>query len=163
MPPQRSSQAVGRTESDEARIQRAYPRPVPFCRPDVETPTVSDRPMTRAYHQPVLLEPLPIALALGIALLVLLPTRRLQLAGFRARWIAAYFLVTWGLGFFLAIRPIAARFLVPILVLLYIAPFVTAPERVTSLVRRTRTGGRRDPSRPPMKNVTPPDPPGGAE
>jgi len=110
-----------------------------------------------------LLEPLPIALALGIALLVLLPTRRLQLAGFRARWIAAYFLVTWGLGFFLAIRPIAARFLVPILVLLYIAPFVTAPERVTSLVRRTRTGGRRDASRPPMKNVTPPDPPGGAE
>jgi hypothetical protein len=111
----------------------------------------------------VLLEPLPIALGLVIALLVLLPTRRLQLAGFRARWIAAYFVVTWALGFFLALRPVAARFLVPILVLLYIAPFVTAPERVTQLIRRPRTGGRGDPPRPPMKNVTPPDPPGGAE
>ena len=111
----------------------------------------------------MLLEPLPIALGLGIALLVLLPTRRLQLAGFRSRWIAAYFLVTWSLGFFLALRPVAARFLVPILVLLYIAPFVSAPERMTSLVRRTRTGGRGDPPRPPMKNVTPPDPPAGTE
>jgi hypothetical protein len=124
---------------------------------------MSDSAMPRAYHQPVPLEPLPIALGLGIALLVLLPARRLQLAGLRARWIAAYFVVTWALGFFLAFRPVAARFLVPILVLLYIAPFVTAPERVTQLVRRPRPGGRGDPPRPPMKNVTPPDPPGGAE
>jgi hypothetical protein len=108
------------------------------------------------------LEPLPIALGLIIALLVLLPARRLQLAGFRARWIAAYFVVTWSLGFFLAIRPVAARFLVPILVLLYIAPFVSAPERMTALVRR-RPGGRGEPPRPPMKNVTPPDPPAGPD
>jgi hypothetical protein len=136
---------------------------VSFCRSRDESPAVSDSPMVRAYHQPVLLEPLPIALGLGIALLVLLPTRRLQVAGFRARWIAAYFLVTWGLAFFLALRPVAGRFLVPILVLLYIAPFVTAPERMTQLVRRTRTGGRSDEPRPPMKNVTPPDPPAGPE
>jgi len=163
MLPHWSSQAVGRPDSDEARIRRAYPRAVPFCRSADESPMVSDSRKTRAYHQPVLLEPLPIVLGLVIALLVLLPARRLQLAGFRVRWIAAYFVVTWALGMFLALRPVAARFLVPILVVLYIAPFVTAPERVTQLVRRTRSGGRSDPPRPPMKNVTPPDPPAGAE
>jgi len=163
MPPQRSSQAVGRNESDDARIHRAYPRAPGRCRPRGESPTVSDSAGVRPYHQPVLLEPLPIALGLGIALLVLLPARRLQLAGFRARWILAYAVITWALGFFLALRPFAARFLVPILVLLYIAPFVTAPERMTQIVRRTRGAGRGDPPRPPMKNVTPPDPPTGSE
>jgi hypothetical protein len=117
----------------------------------------------QAYHQPVVLEPFPIALGLVIALLVLLPARRLQLAGFRTRWIAAYAVVTWALGFFLALRPVAARFLVPILVLLYIAPFIAAPERMTQVARRIRSGGRDDPPRPPMKNVTPPDPPAGTE
>ena len=70
----------------------------------------------RAYHQPVVLEPFPIALGLIVALLVLLPARRLQLGGLRARWIAVYAVVTWTLGFSLALRPVAARFLVPILV-----------------------------------------------
>ena len=111
----------------------------------------------------MLLERFPIALGLVIALLVLLPARRLQLAGFRARWIAAYAVVTWALGFFLALRPFAARFLVPILVLLYIAPFVVAPERMTRVTRRIRSGGRDDDAQPPMKNVTPPDPPAGNE
>jgi hypothetical protein len=110
----------------------------------------------------VLLEPFPIALGLVIALLVLLPARRLQLAGLRARSIAAYSVVTWALAFFLALRPFAARFLVPILVLLYIAPFVVAPERITRVTRRIRSGGRDD-QPPPMKNVTPPDPPAGNE
>jgi hypothetical protein len=118
---------------------------------------------TRPYHQAVPLEPLPIIVGLIVALLVLLPARRLQLAGVRSRWIATYFVVTWALGFLLALRPFAARFLVPILVLLYIGPFVAAPERMTQIVRRTRTGGRGDPPRPPMKNVTPPDPPAGGE
>ena len=111
----------------------------------------------------MLLEPFPIALGLVIALLVLLPARRLQLAGFRTRTIAAYAVATWALGSFLALRPFAARFLVPILVLLYVAPFVVAPERMTAAARRLRSGGRDDPSRPPMKNVTPPDPPAGTE
>ena len=111
----------------------------------------------------MLLEPFPIALGLVIALLVLLPARRLQLAGLRARWIAGYAVVTWGLGFFLALRPFAARFLVPILVLLYIAPFIVAPERMTRVTRRIRSGGRDDEARPPTKNVTPPDPPAGNE
>ena len=42
---------------------------------------------------------------------------------------------------FLAIRPVLTRVLVPILLVLYLAPFVTAPDRVAGIVRRTR---RRD-------------------
>src|SRR5262245_15262978 len=103
--------------------------------------------------------PAPALLAIGIAiaLVVLIPARRLQLAGFRARWIGLYALCLWALAFLLAIRPTATRFLIPILVVAFIAPFVVAPERLSGIVRR----GRGDPPRPPMKNVTPPDPPDG--
>jgi len=101
-------------------------------------------------------EPALIAVGLGIVLLALLPARRLQLAGFRARWIAAYVLAIWLLAFSLAVRPLLTRFLIPILVVAYLAPFVVAPERLAGIVRRR---GRGDPPRPPMKNVTPPDPP----
>ena len=95
---------------------------------------------------------------------MLLPARRLQLADLSSRLIGLYAICVWALAFLLVIRPVAARFLVPILVVAYIAPFVVAPERITGLVRR-RTGpprvggGRGEPPRPPMKNVTPPDDP----
>ena len=102
--------------------------------------------------------PALIAVALVIAFIVLLPARRLQLAGVSSRTIALYALSLWGLAFFLAIRPAATRFLIPILVLAYIAPFVAAPDRVARFLRRGR-GGSGDPPRPPMKNVTPPDGP----
>ena len=105
--------------------------------------------------------PAPALLALGlvIALLVLLPARRLQLAGLRGRSIGAYAVVVWALAFLLAVRPAATRFLIPILVIAYVAPFIVAPERLSRIARR----GREDPPQPPMKNVTPPDPPGEIE
>jgi hypothetical protein len=105
--------------------------------------------------------PAPALLAIGfvIGLLVLLPARRLQLAGFRGRSIGAYALGLWALAFLLAIRPGATRFLIPILLVAYIAPFVVAPERLSRIVRRGRVGPG-DPPKPPMKNVTPPDGPG---
>ncbi|MGH2513742.1 MAG: hypothetical protein ACRDGQ_13785, partial [Candidatus Limnocylindrales bacterium] len=61
--------------------------------------------------------PGPALLAVGIALglLVLLPARRLQLAGFAGRSIGLYALMLWALALFLAVRPVAARFMVPIL------------------------------------------------
>ena len=95
---------------------------------------------------------------------MLLPARRLQLAGLSSRLIGLYAICVWALAFLLVIRPVAARFLVPILVVAYIAPFVVAPERITGLVRRRPGpprggGGRGEPPRPPMKNVTPPDDP----
>jgi hypothetical protein len=107
--------------------------------------------------------PAPALLAIGIAiaLIVLIPARRLQLAGFRGRSIGLYAACLWGMAFLLAIRPVATRFLVPILVVAYVAPFVVAPERLSSIVRRR--GGSGHPPQPPMKNVTPPDPPGGPD
>ena len=110
--------------------------------------------------------PAPALLAVGLllGLIVLLPSRRLQLAGLSSRIIGLYAICVWALAFLLAIRPVAARFLVPILVVAYIAPFVVAPERITGIVRRRPgpprgNGGRGEPPRPPMKNVTPPDDP----
>lgn len=102
--------------------------------------------------------PAPALLAVGLllALVVLLPAKRLQAAGLSSRVIGVYALFVWALAFLLFLRPVAARFLVPILIVAYIAPFVVAPERVAALVRR-RPGGRGGPPAPPMKNVTPPD------
>lgn len=102
--------------------------------------------------------PALIAVGLVIALLVLLPARRLQGAGFGSRSIGFYALCLWGLGFVLAIRPGATRFLIPILLIAYLAPFVVAPERLSRIVRRGRVGPG-DPPKPPVKNVTPPDGP----
>ena len=101
------------------------------------------------------------AVGLALALIVLLPARRLHLAGFRSRAVALYAVALWGLAFVLAIRPAATRFLIPILVIAYVAPFVVAPDRLGRIVRRG--GDRGGPPAPPIKDVTPPDPPGGAE
>jgi hypothetical protein len=101
-----------------------------------------------------------LAVALVLGLLVLLPARRLQLAGLSGRAIGAYAVALWLLGFVMAVRPIGARFLIPIALLAYIAPFVAAPEVVGRVLRR---GQPRDPPADPprpIKNVTPPDDPG---
>ena len=102
-----------------------------------------------------------VGLALG--LIILLPARRLQLAGFSRRTIATYAFCLWALAFFMAVRPFAARFLIPILLIAYLAPFVVAPGRLSAIVTRGR-GGRSGPGRPgagpqQIKNVTPPDQP----
>jgi hypothetical protein len=102
----------------------------------------------------VILSPQLLALGLGLGLLVLLPARRLQLAGWSGRSIGLYAFGLWLAGFFVAVRPVATRFLIPILLVAYIAPFVGAPERVANVLRRGRRG---DPPPPPIKDVTPPD------
>ena len=104
--------------------------------------------------------PAPGLLAIGIllGLVVLLPAKRLQLGGVSSRLIGLYAICLWVLAFFLVVRPVAARFLVPILIIAYVAPFVVAPGRVAAIMRRG-PGPRRDPPAPPMKNVTPPDDP----
>jgi hypothetical protein len=108
----------------------------------------------------VLPAPALIALAILIALVVLLPARRLQLAGLSSRVIALYAVIVWAFAMLLAIRPVLTRLLVPILLVMYLAPFVVAPGRAAAIVRRGR-GQAGDPPRPPMKNVTPPDGPTG--
>src|SRR6478736_9186586 len=95
--------------------------------------------------------PAPALLLVGllIGLIILLPARRLQLAGFRRRSIALYAICLWALAFFMTVRPFAARFLIPILLIAYLAPFVVAPGRLSGIVSRGRgRGGPGGPSRP---------------
>jgi hypothetical protein len=95
--------------------------------------------------------PLLLILALigVIALLVLIPTRRLHLAGWSQRALIVYFLAMLGLGLLVAELRGPARFLVPILVIGYLAPFVVASEGMARLMGR-------QPKRPVVRDVTPP-------
>ena len=105
------------------------------------------------YDLAVNLSPALLALGLALGLIVLLPARRLQLAGLTGRSIGLYALALWLIGVVVAIRPGATRLLIPILLIAYLAPFVAAPERIARVLRRGRRG---DPPPPPIKNVTPP-------
>ena len=83
-------------------------------------------------------------LALAVAALAfalaLLPTRRLFLAGWRPAPLAAYLLVLMALAMALLLFRAGIRVLLPILVVLYIAPFVGAPEVVARTITRLGTG-----------------------
>lgn len=118
------------------------------------------RPRLGAYDRDVIIPASLLALSLVLGLLVLLPARRLQLAGLSGRAIGLYAITLWLTGFVLAVRPIGAKFLIPIALLAYIAPFVAAPEVVGRVLRRGRPRDPpAEPPRPPIKNVTPPDDP----
>lgn len=107
------------------------------------------------------MSPTTIALIGLVALLVLIPTRRLQLAGWSRQSLTAYFVAVWFLGALVAAVPGPARFLVPILLVAYLAPFVTLRDGLGRLLGRPpaarRGPGERTGEGPPMKNVTPPD------
>jgi hypothetical protein len=108
-----------------------------------------------------------VGLIVAIAVLVLIPTRRLFLAGLPSTFLAIYFLAMLALGFVVAELRGPARFLIPILVLAYIAPFITARNGMARLRDRMSGtppspprgpgagGAADDVRRPPMKNVTP--------
>jgi hypothetical protein len=98
--------------------------------------------------------PLLLAVLLVAALIALVPVWRLRAAAWPRRWlVVAWFAYAATIVF--AIRaPAASRFLVPMLVLAFVAPFVAGPERLTRVLR-----GRRDPDRPVI-NVTPRPPSG---
>ena len=104
--------------------------------------------------------PNPALLALVGLLFVLLlaPTRRLQLAGWSSRALATYLGSMLLLGFLVAELRGPARFLVPILVIGYLAPFVTLRSGLDRL--RGRGGQGSDPDvrveRPPVKSVSGP-------
>jgi hypothetical protein len=108
------------------------------------------------------MSPTTILLVGLVALLVLIPTRRLQLAGWGRESLTIYYLGVWLLGSIVAALPSPARFLIPILLVAYLAPFITLREgldRLRGLPPSAR--GRRDDDafkeRPPMKDVTPPE------
>ncbi len=106
--------------------------------------------------------PVTIALALSIALLVLIPTRRLQRAGASRRTLVVYFLAVWLLALATATIRGPLRFLLPFVLVAYLVPFVTLRDGLERL--RGRFGGILDPwlrpptPEPPMKDVTPPEP-----
>lgn len=93
-------------------------------------------------------------LLLVASLLALLPVWRLRVAGWPPRSLFIAWLI-YAIGIFVIVRfPGPFRFLVPILVLAMIAPFVAGPERLTRIL-----GGRRPPARI-IIDVTPKPPPG---
>ncbi len=108
------------------------------------------------------MSPTSIALVGLVAILVLLPTRRLQLAGWRRESLATYFLAVWLLGAVVAAMPSPARFLIPLLLVAYLAPFVTLRDGLDRIVGRPRvdrgSSGRTsdEPAQPwpTMKDVT---------
>lgn len=108
--------------------------------------------------------PATIALALLLALTVILPTRRLAIAGASRRTLAVYFISVWLVSVLAVVARGPARLLVPILLVAYFAPFITLGAGFERL--RGRFGGRFDgwirtaPSpRPAIKDVTPPEEP----
>jgi hypothetical protein len=103
------------------------------------------------YPSIVTLPPTLLALGLVLGLLVLVPARRLRLAGISARAVGTYAAILWLLAFVAAAMPGAMRALVPILLIAYLAPFVAAGGRLGRIVRRGGGPGAR-----PMKDVTPP-------
>jgi hypothetical protein len=93
-------------------------------------------------------------------LLFLIPTRRLQLAGWPARALGSYLGGMLVLGLVTAELRGPIRFLVPILVIGYVAPFVTLRSGIERLLGggRRRKGGGPDVrvERPPMRSVSGP-------
>jgi hypothetical protein len=96
--------------------------------------------------------PFLIGAALIVGLVALWPTRRLYVAGRSAGLITAYFAGLWLLGILIAVAPRLARLTLPLLVVLYVVPFIDWRAGIDRLV-----GRRPREVRPPIKNVTPPD------
>jgi hypothetical protein len=104
-----------------------------------------------------------VALVVAIGLLVLIPTRRLFIAGWSGRALGAYFFGVIALGVIVAELRAPARFLIPLLVIAYIAPFVTARDGVRRLFGRApraaapRVRPAPRPSLPEPPVIVPPD------
>ncbi|MHB8891609.1 MAG: hypothetical protein ACYC65_06140 [Candidatus Limnocylindrales bacterium] len=99
-------------------------------------------------------------------LLALLPVWRLHRAGWPSSWLATAWVV-FALGILVAVRfPGPFRLLLPILVLLYVAPFVAGPERLARVLGRRRPDPgviidvtpRPAPGLPEPSRKSPPDP-----
>lgn len=91
-----------------------------------------------------------LALLLALALLALIPTRRLFVRGARTATLSAYYLLVLLTTLAVTLAPARGRLLVPIVLLLYVAPFVTFRNGLDRLL-----GRRRAEVRPPPRNVTP--------
>jgi hypothetical protein len=93
-----------------------------------------------------------LAVLLVTALLALIPARRLYLAGHPAIVIGAYFAVLWVLGALIAFGPGRSRLFVPLILVLYLVPFITWRAGFDRLLGRVQRSDRAGAPR----NVTPP-------
>ncbi len=95
------------------------------------------------------MSPLLLVMLLVAAVVALIPVWRLRVAGWQPRWLLTAWLA-YAATIFLIVRfPGPMRFLLPILVLAYVAPFVAGPERLG------RIFGRRGEAPRPIIDVTP--------
>jgi hypothetical protein len=85
-----------------------------------------------------------------LAVLAIVPTRRLVLRGVSPTVTAAYFAMLWLAAFAILAVPGRPRLLLPIVVILTVLPFVTWRDGVDRLLGRPAR-------RPPPRNVTPPE------
>jgi len=106
------------------------------------------------------MSPVLILVILVAMLLAMLPVWRLRVAGWRPS-VLLWAWAAYALALVVVLRlPGPGRFLVPILVLAFVAPFVAGPERLTRLL------GPRTPPARPIIDVSPrpapglPEPPG---
>ena len=94
-----------------------------------------------------------LAALLATALVALIPTRRLFVGGRSTMVTAGYFVILWLLGLLVALGPGRGRLFLPVVLVLYVLPFITWRAGVARLLGRPA----------PPRNVTPPseaDPPG---
>lgn len=97
--------------------------------------------------------PALIAAVLIVGLLALPPARRLFVAGRPTGTIATYFLTLFVLGLLVALAPGTSRLVVPILIVLYVVPFITWRRGLARLMGRQVAEVRA-----PPRNVTPSEP-----
>jgi hypothetical protein len=100
------------------------------------------------------LPPALVAAILVLALLALIPTRRLFQRGASSGLIALYFLALWLLGLATVATGGRARILLPVILVLAVLPYFHLREGIDRILGRPPR-----PTRPPIKNVTPPDEP----
>lgn len=96
-------------------------------------------PPSHAYD-PLAMSPALLLTVLVVGLLALIPVWRLNRAGWSSRWLAATWVALAAALLVVVRAPAAGRFLVPLLILAFLAPFVASPERVARLLRREPRG-----------------------
>ncbi|MEX2011743.1 MAG: hypothetical protein WEF51_05865 [Chloroflexota bacterium] len=98
------------------------------------------------------LPPALVAAILVVALLALIPTRRLFQRGASAGLVAGYFLALWLLGLAIVATGARARILLPVILVLAVLPYFHLRDGIDRLLGRPPR-----PVSPPVKNVTPPE------
>lgn len=96
---------------------------------------------------------LPFLVAVIVLLLAAIPVRRLYLAGVPVPWRLLYLAALLVLGIVSIEARALARFAVPLLLVLYVLPFLGAPEVLARVLRPRQLAGRE-----PPRDVTPKQP-----